>query len=237
MEPTMRSLSDPLAWKKCLAAAIAVAALVSGMAGRSRADLIYFTDRSSFDTANPGTTLEDFENATTANATTAVVSGPLDRFSDNDSFKPGDIIPNLRITSVGQSPGEFYVNNGVYVPTLGLTTNYQDNLARLDFFEGAINAFGIDLFGQGQGTRAYTISIFGAAGLIDTQIVTPDAFFGFSSTEGVTRVELDTNDFESFDNIAIGVQSVPEPASLAMLSAGGLGLLACRRLRRKRDDA
>jgi hypothetical protein len=229
MEPTMRSLSDPLAWKKCLAAAIAVAALVSGMAGQSRADLVYFTDRSSFDTANPGTTLEDFEKATPN-----TVNGPLDRFTDNASFKPGDIIPNLRITSVGPSPGDFYVNAAAYTPTLGVTTNYGDNLARLDFFEGAINSFGIDIYAQGAGV--YTISIFGAAGLIATQMVTPDAFFGFSSTEGVTRVELETNGFESFDNIAIGVQSVPEPASLAMLSAGGLGLLACRRLRRKRDD-
>ncbi len=193
------------------------------------AGFTYFSDRGAFDAANPGTVLEDFEDATS----NTVVSGPQDQFSDNAAFQPGDIIPNLRITAVGTFPDEFFVNINSYGPTTVMTTNYGDDFARLDFYEAPITAFGVDLSSFGS-SGDYTIRIYGTSGLFDTQVVSPSAFFGFTSTEGVTRVELQAPLYETFDNIAIGGQAVPEPSSVVMLGLGGLGMLGYARARRTR---
>lgn len=197
----------------------------------SQAQFVFYTDRPTFTAANPGLFTEDFEDANTAG--TVVVDGPQDKTTNNAAFDPGDIIPNLRITPVDTGagdPDEFYVNENVYGPTKLLTTNYSSDFARLDFFEGGTAAFGVDLFGGD-----YAVRIFGAGGLLDSEIVGP-GFFGFSSVEYIVRVELETSSFETFDNITIGAAgapaAVPEPGALATLAgmgAAGAGFLLRRR--------
>ncbi len=198
--------------------------LAMGWASFARADFVYYSLRTSFDAAAPGTTLENFENS---HSSSALVDGPLDQTTNNIAFHTGEIIPNLRITSVGSSTGDFYVNN-FYASTILLTVNRSDNFARLDFYQSAITQFGIDLFTSSSGGD-YTVRIYGNSGLLDTKTVTSSGFFGFTSTVGVTRVELQANSFESFDNIAIGggisAEAVPEPTSLALLGLGAGGLM------------
>ncbi len=217
---------------KAVASAVAACAAIS-FAMPSQAQFVYYSNRATFTAANPGLTIDDFEAANTAG--TVVVSGPQDRFTNNTAFKPGDIIPNLRITAVGTDPDQFYVNNGVYAPTKVLTTNYGADFARLDFFEGGTGAFGVDLGSNSTGGN-YSIRIFGTGGLLDTRSVT-SGFFGFSSVQNILKLELDAPTFETFDNVTIGVAGaplvVPEPGAYATLAGIGIAGFGLARRRRK----
>ena len=198
----------------------------------------YYTDRVSFDAANPGLALEDFNEATLVSST--AVTAPLDKFSNNVNFTPGQIKDGLRINTVGTAPNEFFVNNSYGNPfdsTTVVTTNYSSNSADLSFYNDNVTSVGLDLYGG-----SYILSLYSSEDfLIGTQVVdaSSGAFFGVTSPYLIKHITLNnTSTFETFDNIAFGGQttnsSVPEPGSLALLSGiavSGLGFL----LRRKRS--
>src|SRR5689334_14012098 len=66
------------------------------------AQVTTFTTRASFNAANPGLPLEDFEEATLAPSTFGNITGPLNTTSNNIAFVPGDILPGL---SLVDNPG------------------------------------------------------------------------------------------------------------------------------------
>jgi hypothetical protein len=100
-------------------------------------------------------------------------------------------------------------------------------------FNRPVDAFGAD-FIDAFDTTGVGVTINGET--IDTSalvpIATTTAFFGFSSDTSFDEVTFElpvTQGFEFFsvDNLVTGV--IPEPASLGLLSVGGLALLRRRR--------
>ena len=198
----------------------------------------YYTDRTSFNTANPGLALENLDEATLVPFT--AVNAPLDKNSNNINFTPGQIKDGLRLDAPGTSADQFFINNsygGTLDTSIVATTNYSSNSADLIFYNNNVTAAGVDLF---NGT--YTVNIFGAGNaLLGTQTVdaSKGAFFGVSASQVITRINLNNiATYETFDNIAFGgaaPMSTPEPGSVALLA--GMGLSGAGFLARRRKNA
>ena len=183
----------------------------------------YYSSRPTFDAANPGLALEDFNEATFVAG--LAVAAPLDKNSNNANFTPGQIKDGILFTTVGTSPNEFYIDNTYGLPSntsLVATTNYASNSADISFYNNNVNAFGLDLY-----SGIYDIGIFDSNNAqIGSSIVdaTNGAFFGFSSSLLIAHVAFNNrNTYETFDNVEFGKvgrvnSTVPEPGSLAMLS-------------------
>lgn len=235
----------------------AAAAAVFGvlvLAGPAPAAFVYFTssapaafppdpytppDRTAFDAATTGQSIETFEVAAGFDNTFA---GPISAATNTPPFTTGSIIPNLVIDTGPVGGGLFFVNTDILGPTTVLTTNEIADFAVLTF-AAPVTAFGVDLTTTDGTSGVYTIRIYAPGGaLLDTQTISPPVnptdttvvFFGFTSDVPVGRVELDAEILETFDNVtlarAFAPVGVPAPGGLALLlAAGPAGLLLRRR--------
>lgn len=83
---------------------------------------------------------------------------------------------------------------------------------------------------------AYTIQAFNAAAvLLESFVVTPQNFVGFTGLAGIARVTVDSsveNDAFAIDDVRFAAASVPEPATLALLGFALAGLGIARRRRK-----
>jgi hypothetical protein len=236
------------------AAAVAggVLLLAAATPRTAQAQLSFYTSRTTFTSANPGLTAENFENA----------PGGSDRLiiGDISSTTAGmtllTVVPGIRIQAIGAgSPDEFYYNRGVIGPvgysqgngSNVITTNWPNDRQEVTFTSSQVNAFGTDLGGNSYG-GAYTISIFNTLGiLLGTTTSAPASgtfsFFGVTSTEAIGRISLSAPGYETTDNMLFGqagatVNPVPEPSEwlamgMAGASVGGLMLRARARRRKK----
>jgi hypothetical protein len=191
----------------------------------------------------------------------SITSTNVGQFNMLPVFVPGDIIPNLVVDAAGPDPNEFFVDDsGSRLPTatapVALTTNFGDDFARFDFDLAPVTAFAIDLGTVDAGADPddpdgeYTVRVFGAGNVLLRTFAVPftavfdpmtgdpiptSVFFGFASSAGVTRVEVEAPLFETFSNVTLATGPeivVPAPGGLALvLAAGPAGLLLRRRVR------
>jgi hypothetical protein len=197
----------------------------------SAAALTYYSSRTSFNTAEPGLSLEVF-----LPILAGLIPSPLSSTSNSSDFPAGNILPGIAITDT----------NGLDLYTTGgpIGLFYLEDTLAIDFTAGVF-AFGADVFGgSGSTPLAGTLAMDVFNGTTD---LTPNSkffstaaggtdFIGFSSTTAVTSVQFTfqpTNDALSgsahVDNIAFGSEtSTPEPSTAAFSALAAVVLFGIR---------
>jgi hypothetical protein len=190
-----------------------------------------FTDSASFDAANPGLPLIDFEGL----AAPGTFTGNANEFFSGQGV----------LFSTPNSPGSNTVVNGsggdFGFPTSGLTSNAFAASIQMDFIN-PVTAVGFDVASMDFITSqpgSVTIEVFNGTTLLATEsFVTSSfadfsSFIGFSNLGDITSV-LATPVGSAFTQLAIdnlSLNAVPTPGSLAVM---GLGLF-CAGGRRRRS--
>jgi hypothetical protein len=221
------------------------------------AQFVVYNDRATFTAAAPGLPVEDFEEASRAfngiTGTFGVMSAPLDRFTNNFFFSPGEILDGLRITD-GTLSGVIVPNIAVGSPGFRNNTSHAISYAlggtslpqlTLSFYNQNVTAFGLDLT-TALGSHDLSLTLFSGASNVGSYVLqnvgAGGVFFGITSAaQVITSVRLSTAfDYFSLDNVAFGapatnpgVSAVPEPAAYGMIAVAMLaGAIGWRRRRR-----
>jgi hypothetical protein len=186
--------------------------------------------------------VETFESATVGPAPWSFFPGPLDKFTSNDVFSPGQILDGLRITT-GVSPTS---SSNLFVSTAGFA-NYTSHAISyrladttppeltISLYNGNVTSLGLDVTSNPDGHNV-TLELFSSSGSLGSFVVSnaqgSGTFIGFFSSDPILSVQLTGSaDFYGVDNIAFN--PVPEPNQVALFM---LGLIIARRrwLRRLR---
>jgi hypothetical protein len=214
---------------------LAAFALLLGSLSEASATLTFYTDRTTFEGANPGLPTEDFEDGTTGGAGFVSFDGPLDSTTNNGVFAPGDILPGIAFAGTGEASGGFsdliLVDDGV----LGVNSSkwvginfFADDASVISLGSG-FGAIGMDLLsvpnlGATQ-DDVFDIDIFDGGGLIGSTTATIDflgSFWGVSSDMGpITglRISSQIDGAEFFDNVTFG-DPIPEPTATLLFGLG-----------------
>ena len=209
------------------------------LASQASASLIFYTDRTLFETENPGLPVEDFEEATTAPFGVDGIDEPLNAVTASGPFVPGDILPGLTVATFEGirsgcpiecalvSLGDGLIGNADII----VGPNFFVDTMLLIFSPGVM-AVGLDLLVPVAET--FDVEIFGDSGSLGTTTAAASPtglFFGVASDMGpITSIHISspTGAGELADNIAFGnpTLTVPAPATAALLL---LGLCFCGR--------
>ncbi|MCY2986275.1 MAG: M36 family metallopeptidase, partial [Planctomycetota bacterium] len=172
--------------------------------------LTLFTDRASFNSANPGLPIEDFEEAAVAAGDVAIGAGPLRNDLANALFDGGEILPGISIESDrADHPldelvalGAGFLGNASKVVGPG---RFAEN-TQVDFPNGDVYAVGLDILADV--ASSVNVTVFGPAGVILTTAVvnaTPiGVFFGVAASDPITRILLGSTNGDLIDNVAFG---------------------------------
>lgn len=208
--------------------------------------LVFYPDRPTFNAANPGLPVEDFNEGV---GIAAGFPAPLDSTSSNAHFVPGDILPGVSFTD---NPGPDVVDglyfapafhNGLAQTTQGIGQEFPSSDALDILTSPGVTALAVDIFQNfGGGFQSGSpidvpVNVFGPGDvLLGFTSVTVNSnsfgFFGVSSTlDLITRISINnTLSFDSIDNVAFGVAAaVPEPSTLLFLGSGLVVLAIVRR--------
>jgi hypothetical protein len=214
-------------------------AMAAGASLTAQAALVIYNDRASFLAASSGFTTLDFEAQNPSGPTSSVAYAST-----------------LTIGSVTFTQAEYrlYVLGQSVFPTTSLTSNY---LTENNFAPSGINAtfanpvygVGMDLgilypWNQPNLSAIFNLSNGDTVTTIAPQLMFPAhsmSFFGFYSDTAFSSFNVSgTNQGITFDNFSFtsqapqSPQSVPEPASFALLGLGLFALAANRSRRRNR---
>ncbi len=230
---------------------IALAILFAG-AGQARAGLIVYTSQSAFEAVVTGLTRQDFSAAQVADGSQAFITGPLTSATNNGVFSPGDIVPDLAISSTGSSS----LGNMLYIPGVGTVGNNVRGVytngsnATLSLtFSPQVNGVGLTLlsFTNNTGPRSFGVLVLGSFSTTPQSFSTgplptsgSGIFLGFVGTAGEKVQQIS---FQPSIGANVGVTSVefqgqvtavPAPAGLvlALTGIGPLGLVRWVRRRR-----
>lgn len=173
--------------------------------------LLYYNERSIFDTYFPGLPVEGFENSSIAPGIGAPIPHPLDATSSNAYFDPGDILPGIQFWATGTDvPGQelAVLGEDYLTSSKSLGASYLDYAPRI-VFDPPVEAVGLQVYSV-MGSNQCQIDIYGAEGLLATTASDCDqtgVFWGvFSDAEPISEIVItDTGSGgEIVDDIAFG---------------------------------
>jgi uncharacterized repeat protein (TIGR01451 family) len=182
-------------------------------AGPSANGVVYYADRAVFDAAYPGLPLEDFQEGSVTEPGITACDPPLDQYSDDDCFNPGDILPGIAFSD---NPGPNL--DGLVLLGAGfngnsskiLSTNTYVDAFEIQFTDPYVFAAGMDLHSH-YSASVVSVTTYARDGIsvLDTITATATnsgAFLGLASAQplGKIRIFSLSNQAEGIDNIAFG---------------------------------
>jgi hypothetical protein len=193
----------------------------------AQAQMTTYSSLSTFQSAAPVTTLEDFMEG--ANINTTLATGPLDKDTNNSNFALNAIKDGLRLSFPGASADQYFYNNH-YAISHGITSARQSGSLDIILYNNNSNAVGFDFTSYAAGnlfSMPTTITTYDTTGaLINSLVIDPGsgAFFGVtSSTNFIGRVNIDSPIYETVTNIRFSSVAAPEPSALALLIFCNIG--------------
>lgn len=167
------------------------------------AQAVFTEDEAQFFADNPGLSTQNFSSGKVTPGNIVTCEVPVDSFSSDDCFDPGDIMPGIQFQN-GPVPGDFGIvlagpnslNNTNPVNVL-IPDTYADNFEIV--FPFGVNAAGMHLGCMFDNTGpcgdVYEVRVLGIGGvtLIATDVLTSDQFdkfIGVTSTEPITKIAL-----------------------------------------------
>lgn len=148
---------------------LALCTLVLALSSNALAQTIY-TDRASFETANPGLATEDFENGNVSANDVIACDGPLDDTGDGVCFGPGDLLPGVAYTTTKtDKTDEIALLGAGFSGALSrnIVANFFVESFVMDFDQPDNTAVGMDLVCYTADT--VSIDIYGAGGLLTSE--------------------------------------------------------------------
>lgn len=183
--------------------------LIVALAGErpARAGLMFYSTRSSFDTAAPNLPTETFAEATfVQGATFYTFPGSLNSSTRNAAFQSGATQSGITFGSVTTDSGGIPsggAGSGLVVTANGTIPNATQSLGTLNYNNAmeitlaSANAIALNLFASPGPSLVvpanFLVEVFGANGLLGTQTVASPGvggFFGVTSTELITKVDV-----------------------------------------------
>ena len=163
----------------------------------------FFTDPADFGCS--GLPTEDFEEGP---ETQMAFLSPLDEFSDNLAFSPGDILPGVSMYCLS------YFLVIIPPPTWGLPSkvvgpNYLPDSLTVTFSDEGVNSVSLNIYDiAGDGTPV-VLRVFGMSGLLGTASVPSSeagVYLGMQSSEPITSILVwsPSGGGELIDNLAFG---------------------------------
>ena len=216
------------------------------MVQNTNAALTFFGDRASFDAANPGLPVEDFENTLLPAGSFGVISGSLNSSTDDGTtYAAGSILDGISLSVIMTPPATndhlaLLTTGFISLPSTAVGANSIFNKIDIDFSSspgGGVLAVGLDMIGVFDSTTV-NFEIFGPSGLLGNGSVTAGptgGFFGVSSDSDLITNIIGSDGFaDVYDNIAFGggVTHMPEPSTYALLALG-TGIMMFIQRRRK----
>ena len=180
--------------------------------------LTFYNSRAGFDADFPGLPVEGYENGSMPYGSVDSVPHPLDQYSSNAYFDPGDILPGIQFwasqTHTGDEIavlGEQFMSN----PTKGAVANYFTDVYHI-MFNPPVQAAGMDLTDY-VGSYSCQVDVYDEYGLVaSTTSACNEAgtFLGVAS-DGNPIWEIVISDLaggaEGADNIAYGGEAFDVP--------------------------
>jgi subtilisin family serine protease len=197
---------------------------------------VVHSTRSAFVAAAGALVTEDFEEATIpAGAGLEFCDSPLDSNSNDACFSPGDIQDGLVIQDdPTPGAGELVVLDDGFIGNISRVlgpTTFADNL-QLFFPNNDVFSVGMDIWTNTSGPVDY--EIIGTGGIIDAGTITVVAgsatFFGVTTGEVITQVNINSPNGELVDNVAFGGSIFDNDNWEVTLAAGQQISLAARQV-------
>lgn len=178
--------------------------------------LTYYVNRVDFDAAYPGLPIEGFEDSSIAYGDIGALPHPLDRFSNNSYFTPGDILPDIQFMASATHGGDELVVLGEQYasnPSKTVVANYFGDSYQI-LFNPPVEAAGMDIQSFYGGTTCQ-LDIYDTNGFLVSTTSPCDAagvFWGVSSdSDPITAIVITDlgGGAEGADNISFPSSEIP----------------------------